>query len=68
MTNIERQQIIRELVRASDAIHHAFQMAACTNQLDLAKALRDEGKRVADCIAMVSAPPKMSMAEALGLS
>jgi hypothetical protein len=54
MTRIERQQIIKQLVRASDAANEAFRLAAHAGEMDLAKTLRTTVKSIGDSIHSIS--------------
>ena len=65
MTDIQKAGIIRSLIRASDALHAAFQQAVESGELDLAKYFREQGKLVADSIHRVNNGAVASPAEVL---
>lgn len=56
MTDIQRAGIIKALIRASDALHNAFQQAAAIGNLDLAADLRKQSMSVGAMIRTVSGP------------
>lgn len=63
MTDIQRAGIIKALIRASDALHHAFQQAAAIGDLDLAADLRKQSMAVGARIRSVSGPIPTTLRE-----
>lgn len=54
MTDIQKAEVTRELVRASDALKNAFQVACHVYDLDLAKDLREQRKALAAKITRIN--------------
>lgn len=50
----ERQLVIKDCVKGSDAFHSAFQRAAYAGDLDLAKKLRDHVRKTGDLVAEIT--------------
>lgn len=68
MTEILRSEITKELIRAQDALHSAFQAACRANNLDLAADLRKQRKTLGEYITNVNGGPvKLSKAELVGV-
>jgi phosphoserine phosphatase len=65
MRNIDRDLMTKELGKAQTALWAAFQVAARTNNLDLAKALRDQHKAMGDKIVEINGGPVVSVRELL---
>lgn len=66
MTDVKRAEMTKELIRAQDALHNAFQMACQVNDLDLAADLRQRHKAIGETITRVNGGPvRMSGSELL---
>lgn len=67
MTERARAEVTKELIRAQDALQNAFQVAASSGNLDLAKSLREQRKQLGAKITMVNGGPvKVRGTELLG--
>lgn len=67
MTDVQRAEVTKELIRAQDAIHGAFQVACRAGNLDLAADLRKRRVALGDAITQVNGGPvKLTKAELLG--
>lgn len=67
MTDVQRAEMTKELIRAQDAIHNAFQVACRINDLDLAADLRKRRVALGETITRVNGGPiKVSGAELVG--
>jgi hypothetical protein len=65
--DLQRAEMTKELIRAQDALHNAFQVACQVNDLDLAADLRKRRKAISETITRVNAGPvKLSQTELLG--
>ena len=65
MKSVERAIVTKELGKAQTALWSAFQVAARANDLDLAKALRDQHKAMGDKIVQINGGPVVSVRELL---
>jgi hypothetical protein len=68
VTEYQRAEVTKELIRAQDALHNAFQIVArCDGQLDLAADLRKRRVALGDTITKVNGGPvKVRATELLG--
>lgn len=57
MTDIQRAELTKELIRAQDALHNAFRAACRADDLDLAAHLRKERQLLADNITRINGGP-----------
>ena len=57
MTDFQRAEVTKELIRAQDALHSAFQAACKISDLDLAKHLREQRKSIGDTITRINGGP-----------
>ena len=65
MTVVERALMTKELSKAQTALWSAFLIAAKTNQLDVAKALREQHKAIGTAIVKLNGGPIITMTELL---
>ena len=65
MTVVDRALMTKELGKAQAALWLAFTTAARTNNLDLAKALRDQHKAIGTAIVALNGGPVVSVKEIL---
>lgn len=63
MRDVERALLTKELGRAQSAIWAAFTMAARANELDVAKALREQHKAIGAVIVELNGGPVISIKE-----
>lgn len=67
MTQTQQALMTKELIRAQDALHNAFQVAVQTNDLDLAADLRKRRVAIGDTITKINGGPvKVRGTELLG--
>lgn len=67
MKDVQRAEMTKELVRAQDALHRAFQVACEAGDVDLAADLRKKRVALGEQITAVNGGPvKMSKVELLG--
>lgn len=67
MKDMQRAEMTKELIRAQDALHRAFQVACEVGDIDLAADLRKQRVTVGERITQVNGGPvKMSRAEMVG--
>lgn len=57
MKDIQRAEVTKELIRAQDALHNAFQVAAHAGALDLAADLRKRRQALGEAITKVNGGP-----------
>jgi len=65
MTSIDRALVTKELGKAQVALRAAFTTAALANDLDLAKALRDQHRAIGTAIVALNGGPVITMKEIL---
>lgn len=63
MTGIERAIMTKEIGKAQAALWAAFTIAARANDLDVAKALRDQYKLLGAAIVQLNGGPVVTLAE-----
>lgn len=67
MTDVKRAEMTKELVRAQDSLHRAFQVACEVGDLDLAADLRKKRVEVGEKITRINGGPvKLSKTELFG--
>lgn len=67
MKDTQRAEVTKELIRAQDALHNAFQVACQAGNLDLAADLRKRRRAIGETITNVNGGPvKVSKTELLG--
>jgi hypothetical protein len=67
VTDFQRAELTKDLIRAQDSLKKAFQLAALVHNLDLAAALRKNYKTIGDTITMINGGPvKIHKSELLG--
>lgn len=65
MKNVDRALMTKELSKAQTALWAAFTTAARTNNIDLAKSLRDQYKAIGTAIVALNGGPVVTMREIL---
>lgn len=65
MTGVERALMTKELGKAQSALRVAFTIAASANDLDVAKALREQHKAIGTAIVKLNGGPVVSIRELL---
>lgn len=67
MKEVQRAEVTKELVRAQDALHRAFQVACEANDLDFANDLRKKRVAIGEAITKANGGPvRLSSVELVG--